>query len=125
MLGRFPEAFAHLGEVYAATKDLPMWRSRSYWAYVQQIEALRCLQEALGNETEANVGLRLRLVEKGLVWLKDVGLEKWRHALLFQKGIALWAIDRKEEALATMERAYAFARRIMAQDILRQHTHGE
>jgi tetratricopeptide (TPR) repeat protein len=106
MLGRFPEAMTHLGEVYAQTRNDPDLLSLSFWAYVQQIETLRCVQEALGNETEANVGLRLRLVGDGMVWLKDLGLERWSHALLFQKGIALWAIDRKEEALATMEKAY-------------------
>ncbi|MEW6533584.1 MAG: hypothetical protein AB1473_22340 [Thermodesulfobacteriota bacterium] len=106
MLGRFPEAMAHLGEVYACTKDNPTARALAFWAYVQQIETLRCMQEALGNETEANVGLRVRLIEDALAWLKRVRLQKWNHALLFQKGIALWALSKREEALATMERAY-------------------
>jgi tetratricopeptide (TPR) repeat protein len=110
MLGRFPEAMAHLGEVYAATKGNPLMRYQSFWAYVQQIETLRCMQEAQGNETEANVGLRLRLIEDGLVWLRDSGLEKWSHAFFFQKGIALWALNKKEEALQTMERAYRLSR---------------
>jgi tetratricopeptide (TPR) repeat protein len=110
MLGRFPEAMAHLGEVYAATKGNPLLRYQSFWAYVQQIETLRCMQEAQGNETEANVGLRLRLIEDGLVWLRDSGLKKWRHAFFFQKGIALWALNKKEEALHTMELAYRLSR---------------
>jgi hypothetical protein len=110
MLGRFPEAMAHLGEVYAATKGNPLLRYQSFWAYVQQIETLRCMQEAQGTETEANVGLRLRLIEDGLVWLRESGLEKWRHAFFFQKGIALWALNKKEEALHTMELAYRLSR---------------
>jgi len=105
-LGQYTEALAHYGEVYVTAKEQAEFHELAYHSFYSQIEILRKLQEAERTETNANLNKRLELVEEGLRWLRDIGRETWRHALLLHRADALWALGEREQALDAVEEAY-------------------
>jgi tetratricopeptide (TPR) repeat protein len=107
ILGRPPEALAHYGELYAATKNRVEFHELAYRAFHNQIQELWLVQQNLGTRTEvANVNKRLELIAEGLAWLRDIGREEWRHALLWERAEALDDAGDLEQALDIAEEAY-------------------
>jgi tetratricopeptide (TPR) repeat protein len=107
ILGRGPEALAHYGELYAATKDRVEFHELAYRAFFSQIQELWVIQQDLGTKTETvNVNKRLELIAEGLAWLRDIGREEWRHALLLERAKALDHAGDLEQALDVAEEAY-------------------
>jgi tetratricopeptide (TPR) repeat protein len=107
ILGRRPEALAHDGELYAATKDRIEFHELAYRGFHHQIQELGLIQRNLGTRTEeANINTRLELIAEGLAWLRDIGREEWRHALLLERAKALEDADDLEQALDVAEEAY-------------------
>jgi hypothetical protein len=75
-----------------------------------QIQQLRLIQQSLGTKTEvANINKRLELIAEGLAWLRAIGREEWRHALLLERAEALDDAGDLERALDTAEEAYSIA----------------
>jgi tetratricopeptide (TPR) repeat protein len=109
--GRFTEALANFGEVYAAARDRVEFHELAYRSFYGQIETLRLIQEAGETETQANLTRRLELVEEGLSWLRDIGREEWRHALLYLQSGALQSLGEIEQALDAAEEAYRLAKK--------------
>ena len=67
ILGRGPEALAHYGELYAATKDRVEFHELAYRAFFSQIQELWVIQQDLGTKTETvNVNKRLELIAEDL-----------------------------------------------------------
>ena len=107
VLGRRPEALAHYGELYAATKDRVEFHGFAYRGFHHQIQEIWLIQQNLGAKTEAaNINKRLELIAEGLAWLRDIGREEWRHALLLERAKALDDADDLEQALDVAEEAY-------------------
>ena len=106
-LGRRPEALAHHGELYAATKNRIEFHELAYRTFFSQIQEFSMIQYNLGTGTEAaNVNKRLELIAEGLAWLQDIGREEWRHALLLERAKALEDARDLEQALDVAEEAY-------------------
>jgi tetratricopeptide (TPR) repeat protein len=106
MLGRYTEAIAYLGELYIEALDQSDYEY-AYHALYQKIDTIRCIEESQERETPKNLKRRLKMIEDGLQWLKDIGREEWRHALLYNKAYVLWSLGKREDALDTAEEGYA------------------
>lgn len=104
-IGRYTEAIAHFGEVYAAAKDCEH-HELAYRSLVQQIRSLDLLQEAQESNTHANLNRQKELIEEGLCWLRDIGRENWRHMLLLHLAYVLESLDKTEDAFDVAEEAY-------------------
>lgn len=109
MTGRHIEAITYLGELYIDAmnqSDLEY----AYDALYMKIDTIRCIEESQGTETPENFDRRLKMIEDGLQWLKDIGRYEWRHALLYNKAYVLWSLGNRKDAMDAAEEGYSIWR---------------
>ena len=110
MLGRLTEAIAYFGEVYTEAND-SKHHELTYRSLLDQIVSLGLLQEIQQTETHTNLNKRKEIIEEGLLWLRDIDREKWRHALLSELADVINSLGEEEEALGIAEEAYRLKKR--------------
>jgi tetratricopeptide (TPR) repeat protein len=106
VLGRYSEALTWLGELYVETRNRPEMYELAFRALFVQVEAFRHLQRSEGIETEENLHKRLEVIDEGRRWLRDIGRETWRPALLLARADALESLGDLEGALDAAEEAF-------------------
>ena len=106
MMGRYPKALAILGEIYIELRDKTGHRELAYRCLFDQISCAISIREYLGSIEKTGSDNILGLIEEGLQWLRDIGLEYWRAALLLRRSEVLWSMGEKERALDDAEEAY-------------------
>ena len=111
VLGRYTEALAYSGEVYSEAKDSEHHENAIY-SLINQIECFRYLQESQETETHFNLSRRKELIEEGLLWLRDIDREMWRHGLLSELAWVLDSLGEEEKALDVAEEAYRLRKRV-------------
>jgi|GEM_PF-6005752 len=110
MMGRYPKALAILGEIYIELRDKPEHRELAYRCLYDQIDCAIEIREYFESSEKTGLDNILGLIEEGLQWLRDIGLENWRAALLYHRSQVLWSMGEKERALDDIEEAYRLKR---------------
>jgi tetratricopeptide (TPR) repeat protein len=104
LLGRATEAIALQSELYLECWNRPEFYKIAFYALYRQIEALVDLQWGELSTTKATA--LLKLADDGLRWLRDIGYEDWRPALLVTRARILEELKDSSGALDACEEAY-------------------
>jgi tetratricopeptide (TPR) repeat protein len=126
LLGRATEAIALQSELYLECWNRPESYEIAFRALYRQIDTLVRLQSGELSTTKATT--LLKLADDGLRWLRDIGHEDWRPALLVIRASILEELEDSSGALDACEEAYrvdkefnppGFVRGFYAQNVAR------
>jgi tetratricopeptide (TPR) repeat protein len=110
LAGRYPEALIRMGELYLETYNQAETYELAFRSLLEQLESISALQRSNDTATDENLKKRLDMVEEGLRWLRDIGKETWRPALLSNRAETLLVLGESEQALDAAEEAYRVAK---------------